>query len=450
MHRTFLSKTFFLYFAIWQFTLIAGIVLDQRGMIFAAAILGGMGLLVLLHDFSQCWIGIKGTIELDAPTVLELGNPCAINLRLSNLTGRGRTSRVVLETPVLRQISISSRMLPMRINNRQLVAQMTVMPVQLGVATIDKVRIRLWSPMNLWVRQLTLEDSPQKLRVVPTIKEPPSWYLSQLTRGSSLSSNPTSLLVRGNSPDQIHSIRDWRFPDPIHHIDQKKTAKYGRLMTRTFDSFDTKHLIILLDSGRALCGHIGSSHKIDFYLALVLWLSRYAISQGDRVSFLTFSNEVKYQIVEATEMSAFSPLYDGTLSIEPDSTESNYLDITQRINRISQGRSIVLMLTDLIRPSIQSSIERSLSLLARQHLTLAAGLLEKHRSLSDLLMQGSPQDYTPEHALAHTYAYWLSEQSELFQHRMSQLGVRVLCVSESYWMTTLVKIYSQVRNSPMA
>jgi uncharacterized protein (DUF58 family) len=450
MYRTFLSKSFFLYFAIWQFTLIAAIVLNQSGMLFATVVLAGIGLVLVYRDFSDCWKDIKGNIELNAPTILELGVPCSISLSISNLTGKGRTGKVVLEAPVLRQLSIASRMLPMHIKNRHLLTQLTVTPVQLGVAAIDKVTIRIWSPMKLWVRQLTIEDSPQKLRVVPVIKEPPSWYLSQLTRGSSLSLNPTSLLARGHSPDQIHSIRDWRFPDPIRYIDQKKTAKYGRLMTRTFDSFETKHLIILLDSGRALCGHIGSSRKIDFYLALVLWLSRYAISQGDRVSFITFSSEIKYQIVEATEMRSFSPLYDGTLSLEADSAESDYLNITQRIGRISQGRSIVLLLTDLIRPSIQSSIERSLSMLARQHLTLAAGLLEKRHSLNDLLMQPFPENYTAEQALAHTYAYWLSEQSEVFQQRMSLLGVRALCISESYWMTALVKLYSLARSSQMA
>jgi uncharacterized protein (DUF58 family) len=326
-------------------------------------------------------------------------------------------------------------------------ARMHCRALALGYEEIKGVRLLVRSPLALWFRQYELEIEPISFRVMPSRREISEQAFRQLVHNTRTLSQGNRRIMRGRAAEQFYSLRKYQFPDQIRHIDQKKTAKYGELMTRTFENFLSHHLILALDLGHSMFGTIGQSQKHDFYLAACLTLARNGIHSHDRVSFFGFSQRIHSLIRSARSLDPFLPLYQGSPEVAPRDEEGNFDLLGPTLARVAGQRSIVLIFTDASRPSVQQSLLRVLPDICRRHLTVVISLIDEAYSLERQLESWDGIKLGMEEYSRFLYNYWIDDRSRIFRSVAARHSGGVVSVTEADWLSVVGRTYDMMRRS---
>ncbi len=448
--RNYLTVRFFIVFAVWQLTGTIGVLYTPIFVLYCALL--PIFCLAVLLDRRRLPAAGSLAASITGPATPELGAKLAMLIRMpvhdSSLTGLSRLdvrvpalARVRFESPRARLSAGAYEGVPVFEAGLQGEAK------SLGYEEIRHLVFLLHSPLGLWMRQLEAAVEPLVFRVVPPLQRVPEQVFSEMLARQQLLFQGARVLLRGRTTDQFYSVRKYMYPDSVRHIDQKKTAKYGELMTRTYDSYHNHHLIIALDLGRAMCGQILCSHKHDYYLSACLSLAQHAVRSGDRVSFLAFSQKVHLQIRQVRDVRAFHTLFRGDANLVAREQDSNYALLNSVVRRLAGQRSIVLILSDFSKPYVQESLLLHVAELARTHLTVALGLIDKDYDLTGQVMKLSPSALSRESQTKLLYCYWLQEQFEIFSRQLARRGSGALRVSDEFWMNTVLRVYSLLRSS---
>lgn len=318
----------------------------------------------------------------------------------------------------------------------------------LGVEQIHDLTVYHQSLMGFFKILLKVPLLPElKVRVIPTKRQLSEQSFQDLIKDQRLFIQGTRKQLRGGLPEQFHSIREYRYPDPLKYLDAKKTAKYQRPMTRVYDSFFQHHLIIGLDVGRNLLGDLGLSRKYDYYLAAVLALAQNALASSDRVSLFAFSQKNRYSIREAKNFTPFQSLFDGQSELKPLEEESDYQILSETVSRYKGGRSLFVIFTDASRRSVQKNLLKQLPLVTKRHLTVVISLVDSSFVLESLLTQNNQLKPSLENYSDLLYAYRLNETKKSFQQQASSLGAGVLFIREQDWLSVILHVYELLRAS---
>jgi uncharacterized protein (DUF58 family) len=100
---------------------------------------------------------------------------------------------------------------------------------------------------------------------------------------------------RGEGTD-FKQLSEYRYGDPVRHIDWKATLRMGKPVIREFQDERDQCVLLLIDSGRRMraddrTGAIGSSH-FDQVLNAVMLLSYVALKLGEGVGAMTFGTPI--------------------------------------------------------------------------------------------------------------------------------------------------------------
>lgn len=392
------------------------------------------------------------TAALSAPLTPEIGE----NLQLGvEVLDRGKKASGVSHLTLVAPRSRRLRFARQRTSLTPVVASsglrffgtLAAKGTTLGYEELSTLTLTARSRFWIWFIRMQLEIEPVRFRVIPTKRRISEEAFAEMKANQQLFYQGSRQIIRGRSADQFHSIRKYQFPDPIRHIDPKKTAKYNQLMTRVHDSIYHHHLVMALDLGRPMCGTLTGSNKCDFYLAACLALAENALSSRDHVSFTAFSQRSHYLIDRARGMKHFEPLLTGHRSLSPSEVESNYLLLNETVSRIAGQRSIVLILTDPTKPSVQQALLGVLPALCRKHLVCVVGLVDENFDLDHTVLTYPTLNGTKEEYAGLLYAYWLQEQVNIFRRQVARLGGGVLVVSQGNWLSVVSQLYRLLRTS---
>jgi uncharacterized protein (DUF58 family) len=318
---------------------------------------------------------------------------------------------------------------------------------RLGFERVEAIRLWMVSRLGLWARVAQVPVEAAAFRVIPTRKKTSEQSFHQLVSQQRLLYQGSRQLLRGRSADQFHSIRKYQFPDPLRHLDHKKTAKYGQWMTRIFDTFYDHHIVLGLDLGRAMLGDIEGSSKFDFYLSACLLLAQNAVNARDRVSFFAFSQRTHSVIRNSRRISLFLPLFEGHPDLRPREEESNFELVPPTLSKLTGQRSIFLLFTDITKPSVQEALLKMLPALSQKHLTIVVSVLDRSYVLEQQVMTLADRSFDLSEYNRLLYAYWLNDRTELLRRQIAQYGGGVLMVSHHDWLSIVLKIYSLLRSS---
>ena len=319
--------------------------------------------------------------------------------------------------------------------------------VGLGYVEWTSLDLVVRSRLRLWYQMLDVAIEPHGLRVHPSFRKIPDQDFVEQVANQRLLAQGTRKIMRGQAADQFHSIRRYQFPDNLRHIDGKKSAKYGRLMTRIYDEFRAHHLIIALDLGRSMVGHLKQSAKHDYYLSACLMLAQQAIAAGDQVSFFAFANRLTYAIRSSRHLASFEPLFTGDARLRAQETESRFDLLSPAIASMAGQRSIVLVLTDLTSPSVQQGLLEVLAPICQRHLTLAVGLQDQNLHLNEMVWKLNPDRLSDNDQARLFYASWLNDRFQLFRSRVAQLGGGVVQGADDTWLSLVTQVYARMRES---
>lgn len=194
---------------------------------------------------------------------------------------------------------------------------------------------------------------------------------------------------RGEGTD-FKQLSEYRYGDPVRHIDWKATLRMGKPVIREFQDERDQCVLLLIDSGRRMraddrTGAIGSSH-FDQVLNAVMLLSYVALKQGDAVGAMTFGTPIGQERTFAPRKGAqtLDALMGELYGVQPTPTHSDYVAAAQTLLRRYPKRALVIVITNF-RDEDSSELSQALKLLRSRHLVLLASLRE--RIVGELIRQ---------------------------------------------------------------
>jgi uncharacterized protein (DUF58 family) len=412
-------------------------------------------LLILLIFLDLKFLAGRDNFKLSAkiskaPT---LGQQIELLVILNIVKGLKSSGVLFCIAPKVTRIKFNKELVPFIFKDGVLKAHHIGQGDKLGFEQIKEVAVICHSRWSLWLRRIEFHSDVNgefvKYRVMPDIRLLPEHEMAKLVKLSRNLSQSRKVLVRSQEADQFHSIRPFRYPDSTRHIDHKKSARLGQLMTRTYDAYRSHHLIIVMDVGRTMVGQLDKSTKQDYYISVALSLAESGITVGDKVSLVAVSNKVIWSTTGATNLSAFEPLFKGDKKFVPDDVETSYDHLPAVLSQIDSKRSIVLFFTELGVPSVQAAAIRSLQAIGKKHAVLALSLLHQNHALDYQVLQAlkDSQKVSEEEYKRLLYLYWADQEFALFSRKVSRFGIAAALIPERYWLDGCRKAYQLLRNS---
>lgn len=328
---------------------------------------------------------------------------------------------------------------------------------RLGYERHAALRLSAIGPAGLLRADFELPIAPLEFRVYPARSRVGEQAFARALRAQRLLLG-SRLRADSRSADQFKALRDYRYPDPIRHLDARRSARFDRPISRVFEARHESHLVIALDLGRSMQGRIRGSYKLDYYVSAALALAENAMRSRDRVSLVAFSDRIALEVSGTRSLAPFQALFRADRALSPQDAETDFSILSRRLPRLAGSRAIVAVLSDLSRPSVQDQLLRHAPALCSKHLTVAMSLADadlepEERTLRFFDASSAPAGDGPAFRAAYAdllHAHWSAERLASFRARFARFGGGTLAIDDEAWMEAAIRLYGLLRSSAMA
>lgn len=252
-------------------------------------------------------------------------------------------------------------------------------PTRRGLFHLEKIYLALRSRLGLW-RELVEIDVPHAINVYPDMEQLSEYAL--LARTDRLSLIGVRRTRRIGQDSDFERLRDYSRDDNYRHIDWRTTARRNKLTVRQFQTDQSQRVIFLLDCGRMMTGEGAGYTLLDHSLNACLMLAFVALSQGDSVGMLCFSDEIHAYIPPHGGRSQMNRLLHAGYNQFPRMVESRYDKAFLYLSTHCRRRSLVVLPTNVIDEVNARQLQDYLGNLVGSHLPL--GVLIRDRQIFDL------------------------------------------------------------------
>jgi uncharacterized protein (DUF58 family) len=225
-----------------------------------------------------------------------------------------------------------------------------------------------WPPMQLRLAGvLGLGWWPRSLRPVFALQVVPD-ILHASERALAVSAGGASAAVRGGAGADTLQLREYRPGDPPRCIDQKASARSGRLISRDFAEDQHLEIMIAVDVGRGSGLGAGDTDRLALYANVAARLAQRAAMLDDQVGLLLYADRPLAAIVPAHGTAAVTRVRSLLAQISVQDRESNPALAALRVRSLVRRRSLVVLLTDLDDASASGELAGAVRLLLPKHL----------------------------------------------------------------------------------
>ena len=154
---------------------------------------------------------------------------------------------------------------------------------QRGWMTFGPTRVKVQEPFGLFSREVRLNQR-HKILVYPRIRPMPEFVMpAQEHSGDArrLSS------AWADYPPETSGVRDYAEGDSLGRIHWKLSAKYGQMMSKTFEQPLTSDLLIVLDLQRSAHHGRGEESTLEYAISVAASINAQVHSQGRQVGLVT-------------------------------------------------------------------------------------------------------------------------------------------------------------------
>jgi uncharacterized protein (DUF58 family) len=290
-------------------------------------------------------------------------------------------------------------------------------PRRRGEHRAGPLTVRVLGPWGLaWAQRDLL--GPESVRVYPQVRwEGRVGRLLTLAQRRELGQAPLRTHGLGTEP---YALREYRPGDPPTRIHWKATARRGRLITREDTWERGSRLVILLDCARAMASLEAGRSKLDHALAAALALARVAVSRGDRVTFVAFSDRVERLVRVRASARGVARAYGTLFDLPARLSEPAYDLAAEAVSAVEPRRATVVLLTSVVDLAAAEVLREAL-LSLRRHRTLLVNLEDPEVVR---LALGSPS--TPAEAFAKVSALEILLANRRLGRRLQRAGTRVV------------------------
>jgi uncharacterized protein (DUF58 family) len=212
-----------------------------------------------------------------------------------------------------------------------------------GDYEVDKVYFRYQSDLNLWEKQVVF-PTITKVRVIPDMSQVRG-YLASAQK--SLINDGSKVKRNRIGSGEFAQIRTYVPGDDPRKINWRQTAKLSELMTNIYEPEHGKYITILIDCGRTMGVELTQGNRLERAFEASLTLAAVALQQGDYVSVLAFSTEIKVYIPPGKGLAHLRTILEGVYNLQVDPVESNYPRAFQYLESVQKRQSFLLLFSDL-------------------------------------------------------------------------------------------------------
>jgi uncharacterized protein (DUF58 family) len=389
-------------------------------------------------DFLRLYLSTNRGIQVTRTIqgTCSLGVPLASELMIENRTPMTLVGSVRDDLPENFESLPAEHQLRLAPMGR-LTARRHLTPGRRGAFQLEHVYLQLFSPRRLWVRHTRL-DLRNRLKVYPDMKQLSDYALLARTNRLSLIGVRRTRNIGQDS--EFERLRDYTRDDNYRHIDWKSTARRRKLTVRQFQNDQSQRVVFLLDCGRMMTNQRGGYSLLDHALNSTLMMAYVALSQGDAVGMLCFSDKIHSYIPPRGGSSQLNRLIQAGFDQFPRLVESRYDQAFLYLSTHCKRRSLVVLTTNVIDEVNAGAVVDYLGNINGQHLPL--GVLLRDREMFDAAdsPDGEPfQMYRA--AAAADILLWRDQVLKDLEHR----GVLVVDAFPDELTAPLINRYLEVK-----
>ena len=302
------------------------------------------------------------------PSLLVQGERATIEVRISSAARADLVAREALhpglaEHPLRQRLSVTP--------DADAVWSYDLVPRRRGEHLVGPLTVRVLGPAGLAWSQRDLLPAERR-RVYPQTR----WQgrvgrLLALAHRRELGRAPLRFRGMGTEP---YALREYRPGDPPTRIQWKASARHDRLLSREDTWERGTRLVILLDCARAMASIDGGRSKLDHALAAALALTRVAVSRGDRVTLIGFSDRIERVVRVRSDQRTVAAAYRALYDLEARLTEPAYDLAMEAVSAAESRRAVVVFLTSVVDLAATELLRESLLGLGRKHRPLLINL----------------------------------------------------------------------------
>ena len=312
-----------------------------------------------------------------------------------------------------------------------------LMPGQRGKFELETVFLSLISRLKLWRRTRQL-PAPGELHVYPNIQQISEYAL--LARTGRLSLIGVRKTRRAGQENNFERLRDYQEDDNYKHIDWRSTARRQKLTVKQFQADQSQRIIFMLDCGRMMTNQYQDLSLVDYALNSMLMLSYVALSQGDSVGLICFSDHIHTYVPPTGGKRQMNRLLHAGFNQFPRLVQSRFDNAFLYLSTHCRRRSLVVLVTNVIDQVNSDQVQNYMGNLIGCHLPLMV-LLRDHS-----LFQFADNPAQDETVLYRSAA---ASQLLLWRHqvirRMQASGCLALDVFPEEMTSPLVNKYLEIK-----
>ncbi|QDT12295.1 DUF58 domain-containing protein [Stieleria marina] len=427
----------------WIFLLTAGIVASLINVFspqFVVAVVAIDLLIVIVAaiDFLLLYLSTNQGIEATRTIArtCSLGVPVPSEVTIENRTALTLIGAVRDDLPEQFKASPPEHALRLPPMGR-MTAHRKLTPGRRGAFSLEKIYLRFTSPVRLWNRHLAI-DAHDQLNVYPDMKQLSDYAL--LARTNRLSLIGVRRTRRIGQDSDFERLRDYSRDDNYRHIDWRSTARRRKLTVRQFQSDQSQRVIFLLDCGRMMTNERDGYSLLDHALNATLMMAYVALSQGDSVGMLCFSDTIHAYIPPRGGKSQMNRLIQAGFDQFPRLVESRYDQAFLYLSGHCKQRSLVVLATNVIDEVNANSVVDYLTNINGQHLPLGVLLRDREMFEAAESPDGDPLNMYRAAAAA-DILLWRNQVLKDLEHR----GVLIVDAFPDELTAPLVNQYLEVK-----
>ena len=358
-------------FGVLGAALVAAIVLSP--LFIGLAVLYHAGLAaVLVRDARRLPPPSAFRATREVPEPLSLGELQEVLLGVSCPQAAGMQGSVADHAPVglgpgLREVEGSFD------EEGYLVLGYPVRPRRRGAYEFPLLDVRVWRRGGWWLRQFQVPASTEAA-VYPDVMAIRRWQLT-LRRGLRALPGQRRARPPGAATDPA-GLRDYLPGDDVRRINWKATARRDSPVTTELDAERGQQLMIALDCGRLMTAPAGHLTKHDHAVNAALLLAWVAQTQGDRVGLMTFADRVGTLVAPRRGLRQVNRLNEVLYHVRAEYTEPEYGEAFAYLARQVRGRSLAVVLTDVLDAEASSDLVAHALRLGARHRVLVVAMAD--------------------------------------------------------------------------
>lgn len=281
-------------------------------------------------------------VKRSMATLLSIGDDNKVTLNIRSNVKMELFIRILDELPIQlqeRNFNIFCKLKPTE--KRKLIY--TVYPVERGMYVFNDTHIFISIFFRFVERKITA-DNRAEIGVYPSIIQMKKYELLTLTKISS--HYGIKKMRRIGHSYEFEQIKNYVMGDDVRCINWKATARRNELMVNHFEDEKSQQVYSVIDKSRIMHMPFNGMTLMDYAINTSLMISNVALLKSDKPGLITFSDKLGTIIRSERSNRQLKRILEALYNQKLRDTESDFEMLYHGINKVVNGRSLVIIYTN--------------------------------------------------------------------------------------------------------